>query len=327
MLENSNNAAEAISGLCPSLRDRLMPYMTRDVREVRLIKGCPPTVCTASGAVVLSGAVTEHEIGQSVLGLCGHSIHTHQQELAEGFISLPNGHRAGVSGRAVLKPDGTVGSVVDINSIVIRVAHRISGPGKRLLPQLFGQGLCGVLIAGAPGSGKTTLLRELATLLAGGAVPGCTGVAVVDERGELSWGTSGCCIIKGCPKDIGIISAVRSLSPQVVLCDEVGRREDVEAVSWALNCGVSVITTIHSRSMGELMSRMAGRELIKTGAFGRVVVLDSPGKIKEVQRLDERCKTDGGSYAGCELFPGRHYKGAWGFNEGAAAGEGFGNAV
>lgn len=285
---------EAINGLCGSLKERLSaldgPSM-EEVRELRLLAGMPPVVNVAGRTRALPGApIDRRELEQSVLGLCGRSMHTHQRELAEGYLSLKGGHRAGVAATAVYGADKTLQCVREVTAIVIRVAHDHEGMALPLLERLFPNGLCGLILAGAPGSGKTTLLRDLARVLGRGALPGCHAAVLVDERGELGRGVDGCCVLRGYDKGDGILSAVRSLSPQVVLCDEIGSRKDVEAVRWALNCGVAVVTSIHARSAAELLSREAGRALLRTGAFERAALLSDrprPCTVKEVISGDE----------------------------------------
>ena len=104
-------------------------------------------------------------------------------------------------------------------------------------------------------------------------------VAVVDERGELAGTCIGvpqndlglCCdILDGYPKAEGILQAVRTLSPDIVVCDELGSMEDVAAVEQGLNAGVTLVSSIHAGSAEELLHRKQAVRLLETGAFGTV---------------------------------------------------------
>lgn len=301
----------AVSGLGDPLRARLLavPVPVKDhVREIRLREGAPVKLSLGGQAwyVTETGTLAEKPDGCPKLGrqeletalylICDRAVHTHQRELAEGYVSLRGGHRAGVAGTAVYDEHGRLKSIRNVTSIVLRVARDFTGVSRPSMPLFFPEGrLSGLLLAGAPGSGKTTLLRDIAAQLSHGALGVDLNLVLVDERGELSAADcfsedeSPCDVIRGCKKGDGILSAVRSLSPDAVVCDEIGTREDVEAVRWALGCGVSVITSIHASSRDELLSRPAGRMLLETGAFPRTAFLRgaaAPCTVKEVVECD-----------------------------------------
>ncbi len=320
MIQSNNRPYEqAVAGLAPSLRGRLMTLptvVTSDAQELRLLLGQPPILraCNRSRCYRDLAPVTAQELSQSLLTLSGQALHTHQAEIAQGFLTLPGGHRAGFAATAVCDGAGRTVNLREINAIVLRIARPFPGAADPVIGQAFARGLCGLLIAGAPSSGKTTLLRELARRLAEGAVPGCDRVAVVDERGELSGFCDGCCVLRGYEKGSGMLLAIRSLAPQVILCDELGTLQDVQAVAQALHSGVSVITTIHAGSRAELLRREAGRLLLRSGAFETVVLLGEnphPGVIREVLSVDELFEDSGASAFGGQLHTGRDAQRDW----------------
>ena len=303
MKEETRPYEQAVSGLAPSLRERLLALpveLTAQAQELRLLAGRHPVLRSGNVSRCLQElpVVTAQELSQSLLTLSGQALQTHQAEIAQGFLTIPGGHRAGFAATAVYNGHGEAVNLREINAIVLRIARRFPGAADRLIGQAFSHGLQGLLIAGPPCSGKTTVLRELACRLAQGMVPGCDRVAVVDERGELAGFCDGCCVLRGYEKGTGILMAIRSLAPQVVLCDELGTLQEVEAVIAALHSGVSVITTIHAGTRTELLRREAGRRLLASRGFSTVAILGErphPGVLREVFSADELAQGDGAS--------------------------------
>lgn len=153
-------------------------------------------------------------------------------------------------------------------------------------------GLRSALIAGEPSSGKTSLLRDLARQLAGGRMGRRYRTVVVDERGELSGegGLSECDVLLHCPKGAGIQQAVRCLAPDVILFDELGSAEEVQAVLAGLNAGVAAVASAHCRDIPSLLRRPCVRMALDSGAFDCVVALDgrkSPGVWRRIYETGE----------------------------------------
>ena len=262
--------------------------------ELRLRVGSPAVLSLPAGIITIgTSPITRRQMDDMVLSLCGHSIYSHQQEMAAGFISLPGGHRAGLCGRAVVC-DGVVSAIRDVSSICLRIAREYKGCARELTDRLFSDGLCSAVIAGAPGSGKTTLLRDTAGILAGGGTGRSLQAAIIDERGEFSLGdgriASMCDVLSGYPKAVGIMTALRSLSPDVIICDELGGEEDIRAVRAGINAGVHILCSIHAGSVSELAKRPQTAALLKTGGFHRFALLggrERPGKVDFVLGWEE----------------------------------------
>lgn len=310
---NDTRFDQAAASLCPSLREVLgsVPLSAkRSALEIRLRVGTPIAL-TCPGQTWFLGrgsqlhnvpqqgyTVTKADLADSVVTMCAHSVHSHQHEMRNGFISLRGGHRAGICGSAVLG-GGEVTALRDITSVNLRIAREIRGAANPLIERIFRQRLCGVLIAGPPSSGKTTILRDLSRQLAGGKTGRFVRVAVVDERGELGAVYEGvpqnnlgysCDILSGYPKGEGILSAVRTLSPQVIVCDEIGDGSEVDSILDGLNCGVKIIATAHADSIGELLHRGQIRRLLEGGAFERIVLLgggETPGQIEDILEVGD----------------------------------------
>lgn len=297
--------------LCPELSAALMKVPERKkqtVHEIRLRTGkplvlsdgtetlfvCPDgsTVYSPERALICTG----RHIYDTFRQLCSYSVYSRQNEICSGYITVSGGHRVGLCGTATVK-NGEITAVTDITSLNVRIARQINGAAAGLIPKL-----CpltgGVLIAGSPGTGKTTILRDLALRLSTGDGCRMMRTAVIDERGELSGAQRDnggldlgfCDILRGYPKNDGIMHAIRSLSPQVMICDEVGTSTDAEGIAAGANAGVFLIATIHAGSPWELTHREQVRKLLKTGAFRTIVFLgdpDRPGEVSSIISADE----------------------------------------
>ena len=241
--------------------------------------------------------VSQRGIYDTFRRICDYSVYSRQDEIKNGYITVKGGHRVGLCGTAVLT-DGKISALNDISSMNVRIARQIFGVSEEIINHLYPfEG--GILIAGMPSSGKTTLLRDLARSLSLGIGCHVTRTAVIDERGELSGTYSGVSyndmglsdILNGYPKGEGIIHAIRAMSPQVIICDELGTDEDCRLVSQGFNAGAVIIASIHAGNYEELMRRKQAVSLIETGAFKNIVILESsnrPCKIAKVIELGMR---------------------------------------
>ena len=294
--------------LPPSIRDVIIGVPARiqtATQEIRLRAGAPVVLSTPAGELLVtkSGQVTELSSGSLLTcdplqledcfqRLCEYSVHTHQQEIKDGYVSTRSGCRAGIAG-SVVTENGAIVTMRHITSICIRIARRHDGCASALAAEMIGpSGLRSALSAGEPSSGKTSLLRDLARQLAGGRMGRRYRTVVVDERGELSGegGLSECDVLLHCPKGAGIQQAVRCLAPDVILFDELGSAEEVQAVLAGLNAGVAAVASAHCRDIPSLLRRPCVRMALDSGAFDCVVALDgrkSPGVWRRIYETGE----------------------------------------
>ena len=82
---------------------------------------------------------------------------------------------------------------------------------------------------------------------------------------------------------------IRSMAPQVIVCDELGREEDAQAMLDAVRCGVGVLASAHAAGFEDLLARPALRRLFDCGAFERYVLLGWHGGIKGIWDGAGRC--------------------------------------
>ena len=229
------------------------------------------------------------EMEQTVLRLCDYSVYSFQNEINSGFITIEGGVRVGLCGKAVITK-GDITNVRDICTLSFRIARDINGCASSLINKLDPLG--GMLICGVPGSGKTTLIRDLARRLSYRY-----RVSALDERGELSAlyrGKAGfslglCDVYTGYPKGIAANCSIRSMSPEIIVCDEMGDQSDVDLLLYSMRCGVAFIATVHASSMQDLMRREITSKMINTGAFRYIVFLSADGSVGRIDKIDEMC--------------------------------------
>ena len=299
------NGLEAALAVLPlSLRERLNslpPKLRFAVQEIRLRAGQPVCLTAAgeNGYLSSTSSMVTKRTENTVMcppewidhifdTACECSVYAHQEELRCGYITTRSGCRIGVAGTAVLEA-GRIVSYRSITSLCIRVAREHTGCAATIAERICENGrIHSALLCGEPSSGKTSLLKDLANQLADRHLP----VAIVDERGELSRGgaTAGCDVLLNVPKAAGIEQAVRSLSPRVLIFDELGNGNEIRAVMEGLYRGVPAITSVHCYLSEQLLHRAALRDALKNGAFEYLFFLQGhqrPGQIKRWIRTEE----------------------------------------
>lgn len=255
------------------------------IAELRLRAGRRAVVVTVGGRCIpCSERLSRSDIEQCFQELCGHSVHSFSREISEGYITLAGGHRVGFCGTAVMR-DGRLETLRDISSMNIRFAREIVGCAAELYDRVFRDGMCSLLLAGKPCTGKTTLLRDIARIIGADR-----RVALIDSRNELAAVCRGepsldvgenTDILCGYPKREGIMTALRTLSPDVVICDEIGG--DADAVLQCIHCGAKLIATAHASSVEELYRRPDTAALLPH--FDRAAVIGGRGVILEIKTL------------------------------------------
>lgn len=283
--------------------------------DIHFKSGQPVSICGSDGVFFLkeNGKVTRaltsnlpyvsgEEMQAVFIQACAHSVFSHEHEIQKGYISMGFSCRAGLCGTAVLE-NGRVKSVRDVSGLVFRIPREVKGCGDRLF--LEGADLSGgVLVAGEPSSGKTTFLRDVALSLSAGKFQPIRRVAVLDERGEIGgeFDLGPCAdVLRGYPKSEAFDIAIRMLSPEFIVCDELSAN-DLEIVRQSVFAGVPLIASVHA-GRKELFRRPLCRELLRTGAFGTVVSLSGrsqPGEIEAIEKAGEEYEAAGSIFDNSE---------------------------
>ena len=296
--ENKKVFDEAIWAVAPEVK-RILLFIDNKIKdntyEIRLRIGRPIILITKDSSVYLNkNSSVSYEvkddtyfcslkdISDTFNRLCSYSIHTHQADINNGFITVKGGHRVGIAGTAVINSKGEITSLKDISSLNIRIARNVCGCSSELISKCLYETDKSLIIAGPPSCGKTTLLKDVARSLSMGL--GCKNkkVVIADERQELAFLENGmpdkylgynCDVLSSYPKDKAILTALRTLSPEYIICDEIGSFEEIAAISQGVNSGCRFIVTVHVGDYDELLKRKQIELLLETYSFEEVVLL------------------------------------------------------
>ena len=287
---------------------QLMPDPLWDnLEEIRMGASRPLAVYTAKQAAFLtaegqatSGAgsayiCTKDDIDSTLQLAAQNSIYAVSDKLKCGYITIPGGHRVGVTGTAVLQND-TLVHIKDVSAVNIRIAHAVPGAADAVLPAIqSGGALHNTMIIGPPQSGKTTLLRDIARQLGNTSIK----VGLVDERGEIAAMCSGVPqqevgartdVLDFCPKSTGMPLLVRSMSPDVIITDEIGMDADAYALMQVLGCGVNVIASAHGLGLPDVMDRPFFKDCIRR--FDVIIEISRRNGTGTVERVLRRGNHD-----------------------------------
>ena len=277
------------------------------VQEIRIRVGSQIIVKTnKKDDIIINYFITREDILEIMQVICNNSIYSYQNEIANGYITINGGHRVGITGDVVLENNKVI-NIKYISSLNFRIARQILDCSNNILKYVINleeNTVFHTLIVSPPGAGKTTILKDLVRKISDG-IPeiGFKGidVSLIDERGEISAMYNGVPqnkigirtdVLENVSKPIGIKMAVRSMAPKVIVADEIGNYNDIEAINYAVCSGVKGIFTAHSLSYETMMLNKELNKLINMKIIERIIFLDSKtkGKIKNVYLLAEDTK-------------------------------------
>ncbi|MEQ2526138.1 stage III sporulation protein AA [Robertmurraya yapensis] len=275
--------------------EQLPPLLLNEVEEIRIRIHRPIEVAVKGTPRFLPYIVKEDDAIHLLNKISHFSIYTLEEELRRGYVTISGGHRIGLAGKVILE-QGAVKAIRDVSSFNIRIAREKIGIAEKLTPYIYENGWLHTMIIGPPQTGKTTLLRDFARIISGGNpsfLP--EKVGIVDERSEIAGSVHGIPqltfgprvdVLDACPKAEGMMMMIRSMSPDVLVIDEIGRKEDCDAIMEAIHAGIKLFMTTHGNSLEEISKRPILKPLIEMGIFQRYIGLsrlEGPGTITSIK--------------------------------------------
>ncbi len=234
--------------------------------------------------------VTLGDLTSSLSLISGYSLYAFEEEIRNGFITIKGGHRVGICGKAVVEK-GEIKTIKNISALSIRIAHEIKGCAEGVLEKISsGNGILHTLILSPPGCGKTTLIRDLIRTLSN---KGLT-IGLVDERSEIAACFMGIPqkdvglrtdVLDNCPKALGMKMLLRGMCPDIIAADEIGKSEDISAISDMVYAGVKLICSVHGEVIRDLYDKPMLSPIIEKQIFNRIIVLskrNGPGTVEGV---------------------------------------------
>lgn len=267
------------------------------LQEIRLKVNKPLILELGEKEIIEDYKVSCEDINNILKRMSNYSIYSIEDEMKQGYITIKGGHRVGICGNCIIE-NNIVKTIKNVSSLNIRICREIIGCSDKIMPRVLkDNNVLNTIIISPPKCGKTTLIRDITRNISNGInSSGLKGknVCVIDERSEICASSNGIPqlnvgirtdVMDNCPKSQGIMMVIRSMAPDVIVCDEIGTYEDVKSILSALNCGVNLITTIHGFGIEDLKSRDVFKDVINNRIFQKAIVLSCRKGIGTVEYI------------------------------------------
>ncbi|HAT4338205.1 TPA: stage III sporulation protein AA [Clostridium perfringens] len=284
------------------LPDKINSYLKdksnlNKLQEIRVKVGKPLNIVLDNTETIFNYVIRREDVKAIIQKISNYSLYAFEEDIRQGYITIQGGHRVGLAGQCVIE-DNSIKTIRNITSLNIRVCREIVGCSNSLMNSLVENNrVNNTLIISPPKCGKTTLLRDITRNISNGISQiGLKGkrTVVIDERSEIAACYNGIPqmnvgmrtdVYDNCIKSEGMMMAVRGLSPEVIICDEIGTYKDMEGLMMAYNSGVSIIATLHGRNVEELYRRPVFREIVENNIINKVVVLSGKKGIGTIEGI------------------------------------------
>jgi len=269
----------------------------QQLEEIRIKVNKPLFIHIGSKEKVWDYSATPEDLKYIMQRISNYSIYAFEDEIRQGYITIRGGHRVGLCGVCVIE-NNSIKTIKDISSINIRACKEIIGCADKVMPYItYKNSVYNTIIISPPKCGKTTLLRDISRQISHGNINKNfhgKNVSIIDERSEIAGSFKGIPqmdvgvrtdVLDNCPKSQGIMMAIRSMSPDVIVCDEIGTQKDMESVLMALNSGISLVTTIHGFGIDDLYKRNVFKDIVDNYVFMRAIVLSNKRGIGTIESI------------------------------------------
>ncbi len=225
---------------------------------------------------------SQEDVNYIIMQITEHSLYAFNDRLKDGYITTINGIRVGIAGECVFN-NNKIQTIKNFSSLNIRIPHEIEGCSTKIMPYIYNDNnIYSTIIISPPFLGKTTLLKDVMKNLNSLNIG---SILVIDERGEFS-------LIKGenidnimySNKNYAFNFALRSLSPKIVITDELSTIDDWLCAKNAISSGIKIIASCHSDSVENLRLKPS----FIHNLFDRYIVLNNGNKFGQAKCVLDR---------------------------------------
>ena len=291
---------EILSYFPNKVREKLEIYSLQNLEEIRIRNGQHIFLKIGQEEIEVEYVSNTEMILEILQKICDNSIYTYQNQICNGYITIKGGHRIGITGNVVIK-DGKVSNISHIYSLNFRIAKEILNCSDSALPYIINldaKNTYNTILLSPPGRGKTTLLRDLVRRLSDGLLEyhlSGMNIGVVDERGEIAAMYKGIPqnnvgkrtdILDNVPKALGMKMLIRSMNPKIIVADEIGTKEDVEAIQYAICSGVKGIFTAHGGALEDIILNPILKDLYALRLIERILLIEENREIRLIYKAN-----------------------------------------